>query len=119
MNVSKHSKLNGVTTCISSLNVSGKTTLNNITTINSSLNVAGDINTSGLSVFGINTSLSTKQNNLTFSDPFLNTLNKISLKYDNTKLNVDALGNLTVINGSSQWTTTGTSIYSIILGKLV
>jgi hypothetical protein len=35
----------------------------------------------------------------------------ISLKYDSTKLNVDALGNLTVIGGTSQWTTTGTSIF--------
>ena len=56
------------------------------------------------------TLLNTKQNNLTFSNPFLNTTNTISLKYDNTKLNIDASGNLTVI-GASQWTTTGANIY--------
>ncbi len=50
-------------------------------------------------------------NNLTFSDPLLNTSNTISLKYDNTKLNVDASGNLIVIGGTGQWTTTGTSIF--------
>jgi hypothetical protein len=100
LNISRNTKLNNVTTCISSLNVSGKTTLNNFTTINSSLNVVGDINTSGLSVLGINTTLSTKQNNLTCSNPFLNTLNTISLKYDNTNLTVDASGNLTV-NGDT------------------
>ena len=50
-------------------------------------------------------------NNLTFSNPFLNTSNTISLKYDNTKLSVDASGNLTVIGGTSQWTTSGTSIF--------
>ena len=55
--------------------------------------------------------LSTKQNNLTFSNPFLNTSNTVSLKYDNTKLNIDASRNLTVIGGTSQWTTTGTSIF--------
>ncbi len=38
--------------------------------------------------------------------------NTISLKYDSTKLNVDASGNLTVVSGgTSQWTTTGTSIF--------
>jgi hypothetical protein len=57
------------------------------------------------------TLLSTKQNNLTFSNPFLNTTDTISLKYDDTKLNIDASGNLTVINGTSQWTTTGANIY--------
>jgi hypothetical protein len=102
---------NNPSTFVSTLNVSGNTTLNNATTIRTTLNVLGDINTSGLSVFGINTTLSTKQNNLTFSNPFLNTSNTISLKYDNTKLNVDASGNLTVIGGTSQWTTTGTSIF--------
>jgi hypothetical protein len=127
---------NNPSTFISTLNISGNTTLNNATTINSSLNVVGDVNTSGLSVFGINTNLNSlstnstlsinnlnttsttifntlsgKQNNLTFSNPFLNTSNTISLKYDNTKLNVDGSGNLTVIGGTSQWTTTGTSIF--------
>ncbi len=49
---------------------------------------------------------------MTFSDPFLNTSGTISLKYHNAKLNVDASGNLTVISsGTSQWTTTGTSIF--------
>jgi hypothetical protein len=90
--------VSGASTVLSSLNVSGNTTLNNATTINSSLNVAGDINTSGLSVFGINTSLSTKQNNLTFNYPLLNSSNTISLKYDNTKLKIDALGKLTIID---------------------
>jgi hypothetical protein len=52
-----------------------------------------------------------KQNNLSFSKPWLSTTNSISLKYDNTKLNVDASGNLTVIGGTSHWTTTGTSIF--------
>jgi hypothetical protein len=102
---------NNPSTFVSTLNVSGNTTLNNATTIRTTLNVLGDVTTSGLSVFGINTTLSTKQNNLTFSNPFLNTSNTISLKYDNTKLNVDASGNLTVIGGTSQWTTTGTSIF--------
>jgi hypothetical protein len=101
---------NNPSTFVSTLNVSGNTTLNNATTIRTTLNVLGDVTTSGLSVFGINTTLSTKQNNLTFSNPFLNTSNTISLKYDNTKLNVDASGNLTVIGGTSQWTTTGTSV---------
>jgi hypothetical protein len=41
----------------------------------------------------------------------LNTSNTISLKYDNTKLNVDASGNLTVIGGTSRWTTIGTSTF--------
>ena len=57
------------------------------------------------------TIFTTKQNNLTFSNPFLNTSNTVSLKYDDTKLNIDASGNLTVINGTSQWTTTGPSIF--------
>jgi hypothetical protein len=70
-------KLSRNTTALSNLNVSGNTTLNNSTTINSKLNVVGDINTSGLSVFGNNTLLLTKQNNLTFSNPFLNTSNTI------------------------------------------
>jgi hypothetical protein len=74
-------------TFVSSLNISGNTTLNHATTISSSLNVVGDINTSGSSVFGTNSSLSTKQNNFTFYYPLLNSSNVISLKYDNTKLN--------------------------------
>jgi len=41
----------------------------------------------------------------------LNTLIILSLKYDNTKLNVDASGIWTVIGGTSQWTTTGSDIY--------
>jgi hypothetical protein len=52
-----------------------------------------------------------EKKNLTFSNPFLNTSNTISLKCDNTKLNVDASGNLTVIGGTSQWTTSGSNIY--------
>jgi hypothetical protein len=45
---------NNPSTFVSTLNVSGNTTLNNATTIRTTLNVLGDINTSGLSVFGIN-----------------------------------------------------------------
>jgi hypothetical protein len=99
--------VSGASTVLSSLNVLGNTTLNNATTINSSLNVVGDINTSGLSVFGINSSLSTKQNNLTFNYPLLNSSNIISLKYDNTcrsSLNVSGitiLSNNVVIGGSA------------------
>ena len=55
--------------------------------------------------------LALKQDTLTFSNPFLNTANTISLKYDNTKLSIDGSGNLTVISGTSQWNTSGTSIY--------
>ena len=58
----------------------------------------------------LTTGLAAKQATLTFSNPFLNTSNTLSLKYDATKLNVDASGNLTVI-GAGQWTTTGTSIF--------
>ncbi len=57
-------------------------------------------------MFGINSALSSKKK-LTFSDPLLNISSTISLKYDNTKLNVDASGSC----GTSQWTTTGTSIF--------
>jgi hypothetical protein len=74
----------------------------------SSLSAVGDINTSGLSVFN---TLSGKQNNLTFSNPLLHTSNTVSLKYDNTELNVDASGKLTVVSGGTiQWTTTGANI---------
>ena len=56
--------------------------------------------------------LTTKQNNLTFSNPFLNTSNTISLKYNSAQFNIDASGNLNLISGtSSQWTTSGTKIY--------
>jgi hypothetical protein len=105
------SNLNSLSTnstlSINNLNATSTTIFNK--TNFSSLSVVGDINTSGLSVFN---TLSGKQNNLTFSNPLLNTSNSISLKYDNTKLNVDASGNLTVVSGGpSQWTTTGTSIF--------
>jgi hypothetical protein len=42
----------------------------------STLNGVGEINTSGLSAFN---TLSVKQNNLTFSNPFSNASNTISL----------------------------------------
>ncbi len=49
---------------------------------------------------------------MTFSHPLLNTSSTISLKYDSSKLSVDASGNLTSISGgTSQWTTTGPSIF--------
>jgi hypothetical protein len=41
-------------------------------------------------------------------------MNTLTLKYDDTKLNVDANGYLTVISGTSQWNTSGTMIYYII-----
>ena len=58
-------------------------------------------------------SLSTnKQNNLTFSDPFLNTSNTISLKLNSSQFNIDSSGNLNLIaNASSQWITSGSNIY--------
>jgi hypothetical protein len=99
--------INSHTTQISNLQSTSGTLFNK--TNFSSLSVVGDINISGLSVFN---TLSGKQNNLTFSNPLLNTSNTVSLKYDSTKLNVDASGNLTVVSGgTSQWTTTGTSIF--------
>jgi hypothetical protein len=77
-NLSTYSALN-----ISNLQATSTTFFNK--TNFSSLNVVDDINTPGLSVFGTNSALSSKQNNLTFSHPFLNTSRTISLKYDNTK----------------------------------
>jgi hypothetical protein len=59
-----------------------------------------------------NNLLATKQNNLTFSNPFLNTSNTISLKFNTAQFNIDASGNLLLVSGiASQWTTTGTDIY--------
>ena len=53
-----------------------------------------------------------KQNNLTFSNPFLNTSNTISLKLNSSQFNIDSSGNLNLIsNTSSQWTTSGSNIY--------
>ena len=67
--------------------------------------VDGSLNT-------INTTLGTKQNNLTFSNPFLNTSNTITLKYNTAQFNIDSNGNLNLISStSSQWTTSGTKIY--------
>ncbi len=44
-----------------------------------------------------------KQNNLTFSNPFLNTSNTISLKLNSSQFNIDSSGNLNLIsNASSQ-----------------
>jgi hypothetical protein len=57
-----------------------------------------------LSSYAATSQLNTEQKNLTFSNPFLNASGIISSKYDNTKLNVDASGNLTVTGGTSQWT---------------
>ncbi len=104
------------TLSINNLNATSTTIFNK--TNFSSLSVVGDMNTSGLSVFN---TLSGKQNNSTFSNPLLNTSNTISLKYDNTKLNVDTSGNLTVFSGASQWTTIWTSIFynnNVICGSL-
>jgi hypothetical protein len=81
-----------LTSRLESLDVSGFTSLKNATTFRASLNKVGNINTSGLSVFGINSALSTNQNNSTFSNPFLNASSTISLKYDGTKFNIDAPG---------------------------
>jgi hypothetical protein len=67
------------------LNVSGTTTLNNSVTCLSSLNVVGDINTSGLSVFTMNSNI----NNLNAtSTTIFNNLNLISTY---SKLNIDNL----------------------------
>jgi hypothetical protein len=54
----------------------------------------------------LNTLVTNKQDNLTFSNPFLNSSNTISLKYNSTQFNIDSSGNLS----SSQWTTSGTKI---------
>jgi hypothetical protein len=94
--------INSHTTSISNINATNTTLLgliNGHTTSISNLNATAT------------TLLTTKQNNLTFSNPLLNTTNTISLKYDNTKLNVDASGNLTVISGTSQWNTVVLDIY--------
>ena len=64
------------------------------------------------STYATITNLSAKQNNLTFSNPFLNTSNTITLKYNTAQFNIDSSGNLNLISGtSSQWTTSGTNIY--------
>ena len=130
--------INGHTTSISNLSATSTTILNNLNSLSTSsilsinninatsttilTNLNSFSSTSMLLINGHTTSISnlnastttlftTKQNNLTFSNPLLNTTNTISLKYDATKLNIDASGNLTVISGTSQWTTTGTSIF--------
>jgi len=41
--------------------------------------------------------LNSKQANLTFSNPFLNTSNTISLKYNSTLFNIDSSGNLSLV----------------------
>jgi hypothetical protein len=49
---------------------------------------------------------------LTFSNPFLNTSNTISLKLNSSQFNIDSSGNLNSIsNASSQWITSGSNIY--------
>ncbi len=64
--------------------------------------------TSYMILFYISRDVGALPYHLTFSNPSLNTSSTMSLKYDNTKLNVDASRNLTVINGgTSQWTTVG------------
>ena len=45
----------------------------------------------------LNTINANKQNNLTFSNPFLNTWNTISLKYNSTLFNIDSSGNLSLV----------------------
>ena len=91
---------------INNLNTTSTTVFNNLNSLSSnSILSINNLNATSTTLF------TTKQNNLTFSNPFLNTSNTVSLKYDNTKLNIDASGNLTVIGGTSQWTTTGTSIF--------
>ena len=129
--VSGNTTLNNATTCMSSLNVAGNiigsgTALTNLNynsitnkpdlTVYATNTILNSYSTSSmLAINNLNststTLLNTKQNNLTFSNPFLNTTNTISLKYDSAKLNIDASGNLTVVNGTSQWTTTGADIY--------
>ncbi len=42
----------------------------------------------------MNSTLSNKQNNLTFSNPFLKTSNTISLKYNSAQFNIDSSGHL-------------------------
>jgi len=69
LNVSGNSNLN------SSLNVSGATTLNNSTTCLSTLNVVGDVNTSGLSVFTMNSNITNLNNT---STTIFNNLNSLS-----------------------------------------
>jgi hypothetical protein len=57
------------------------------------------------STYATITNLNTKQNNLTFSNPFLNTSNTITLKCKSAQFNIDASGNLNLISDtSSQWT---------------
>ena len=50
-----------------------------------------------------------KQNNLTFNNPFLNSSNSISLKYNLAQFNC----NLNIISGcgGSQWITSGSNIH--------
>jgi hypothetical protein len=53
-----------------------------------------------------------KQNTLTFSNPFLNTSNTISLKVNSSQFNIDSSGNLNLkSNASSQRITSGSNIY--------
>ena len=60
----------------------------------------------------LNTINTTKQNNLTFSNPFLNTSNTISLKYNSAQFNIDSSGNLSLLSTiPTQWTTSGSNIY--------
>ncbi len=49
------------------------------------------------SLNGMNSTLSTKQNNSTFSNPS----NTISLKYNSAQFNLDSLGNLNLMSGTS------------------
>jgi hypothetical protein len=135
--LSTNTNLLGIGTSISALNYNN-ITLNkptnfqsdwSSTIINKPTNFQSDwnstiINKPDLSVYAIkstvdtslntiNTTLSNKQNNLTFSNPFLNTSNTITLKYNSAQFNIDASGNLNLISGtsSSQWTTSGANIY--------
>ena len=79
---------------------------NNITIDLSAYAIKSDVN---LSLNSLNTN---KQDNLTFNNPFLNSSNSISLKYNSAQFNIDSSGNLFILNGvASQWTSSGANMY--------
>ena len=74
---------------------------NNITIDLSAYAIESDVD---LSLNSLNTN---KKNNLTFNNPFLNSSNSISLKYNLAQFNC----NLNKWSGGSQWITSGSNIH--------
>jgi len=102
---------------LNSFSTSAQLSINNFNNLNStSTTILNNLNSlSSNTKLSIDNLYTTKQNNLTVQNPFtLSSNSNLSLKIDAGTLQIDGSGNLKVIgggSGSSQWTTTGTSIF--------